>query len=239
MAFAEVGSGSQRASVASSGVSASGNIQLAFPANVLSESLIVVPGAVYANTTAPDADGIVITDSRSTPFSIVRYTSPDDAKLVGFIGYGIAPSGGANTVQVAFDGSGSGTHYCSFSVDEFSGADASPLDVDGGSSRGENTSPSDSITTGVDDALVVGVMAHLAGAVYSMTPTYGTQIGEAEDNAVTQCHNAQFKIEGAAGAKSVTWTLGTSSTWHALTVSFKPSVSGVIPMKRRGMFFGV
>lgn len=211
MAWAEVGSGSQRATTEGG---AFDTLQLAYPGNVTSGNLLSVTGATW---TSADSHTVAVSNTRSTSYTVVSPVDGPD-KFQDLIAYGFAPSGGACTVTIDPNAAGA---YGSFSIDEFSGGDSgTPLDVDGGSSQGTSTSPSDGITTTTDGALILGTMVH-AGGTTSITPGANyTQIGEIESASNTP-HSGVFRIAGAAGAYTVDWTLGASSAWLVRTIALR------------------
>ena len=227
MAITEVAS--QRAS---SGTNAGADSDaLAFPNNVTSGNLLAVGGATWVSS---GVTSISVTDTRSTTYTVVLGTA--FGFLTGirtFLAYGIAPSSGACTVTV--NPSGSSVDF-SFGIDEFTGNADPVADVNGGDTQGSSTAPSDGITTGVDNALILGLMT-FSGIVATMAPEGAqTQISEEESNVNNQCHNFSFKIVGAAGAQTMSGTLSVSDDWGEQTHSFKPSVAGgasVVPVLMR------
>lgn len=212
-AIAEVGSGSQRATQSFSGNSAT----LAYPANVASGSLVVVGGSCWTVGSATASIGV--TDTRSTSYTVKSGTV---GQLRVFIAYGITASGGANTVTVDPAGASSD---CGFSIDEFSGVNATPLDVDDGMTNIGNSAaaPSTSITTVAANALIIGVMSYDDTATTGTPGASYTQIGESETGVSSQPFNAEFRIVTTGTAYTVDWTQGaaTSNTGIYL-VSFKP-----------------
>lgn len=221
-AFAEVGSGSQRASGASSG----GNKAVAFPGNIASGNLLIAAGMARDGNGAGSMT-IGCADSISTSYSVLLSSNFNgDNRL--FIAYGVAGSSAANTITCTQTGGGGGSQAVGFAIDEFSGQNASPLDTDGGQSSGTSTSPSDSLTTGMANALVIGVVIHNDATNPSITPggSY-TQIAEDEDyDADNIDFNVVFRIATTATSYSVDWTLGSSTLWGAYTASFKPATGG-------------
>lgn len=210
MAIAEVGSGSQRATA----TGATGDRTLSFPGNVTSGNLLILAGCGFTVGSADPAP--TITDSIGTAYTVASAVVFTNGRL--FIGYGVAPSSGANTVSVDWATADTGS---SFSIDEFSGQHATPLDVDGGSSTGTSTTPADSLTTLAANDLLIGVMAHDGSSGISITPTANyTQIGEEETNTF-QDHNAVFRIATSATSYTVDWTIGSSSPWGVYTLAFK------------------
>lgn len=214
MAIAEVGSGSQRQTNTGSAVD---SINVVFPGNVTSGSLLAVGGACWDS---PASTSVTVTDTLSTTYTTLLGTSVSG--YTPFIAYGIAGSSAACTVTVSPNDP---QNWITASIDEFSGVDTTtPLDVDGGNSTGTSAAPSDGITTGVDNALLLGV--HTTGGSVTRTPGSGfTEIGEVEGNGIAG-HNFEFQIVTTAGAYTVDWTVGSSTTWCAMSASFKPSGGG-------------
>lgn len=222
MAIAEVGSSSQRASV--EGSVAFDTKDLPFPGNVTSGSLLIVAGAMWNTSTQT----LTVTDTLGT-----SYTVEVSAGMAGqggfyqtFIAYGIASSGGANTVTI--DPSVASA-FGSFAIDEFSGVHSSPLDVNGGTSTGTSTTPSDGITTVATNALIIGVMTHSSVATETLTPGGDyTEFGTIETPDGSP-FSAVYRIV-TPGPYTVGWTIGNSRDWVAQTMSFKEAVSGpVVP----------
>mgnify|MGYP001215696728 CR=1 FL=1 len=210
MAFAEVGSGSQRATARTSSTVAS--LNCAFPANVVSGNLLVVGGTTIGGN-------VTVTDSLGTSYTVYQGTS---GGVTTFVAFGIAPSSGANTVTVT----PTSTSYVSYSINEFSGEDATPYDDDSTPvAAGTSTTPSDALVTTAAGGLVVGVV-YKAGTA-TITPGSGyTTIGEEEDDNTYIAHSFIFQIVGAATTYNVDWTLGSSVAWVCLGVSFKAAAGG-------------
>ena len=215
MAFSEVGAGTQRAQGTFDNLSTPGNV--AFPGNVVSGSLLVVGGATWK---ADVAEVPVITDTLGTSYTVVNVLFGTNFRI--FIARGLAPSSGANTVSVDH----TAAHYFSYSIDEFSGPHATPLDVDGGSSTGTSTTPQDDILTVAADDLIIGVMGFSNFSNVTLAPggSY-TQIGEEEDNLNHVAHNMVFRIVTTPTTYTVDWTTGSSVSWIAQTMAFKPTVA--------------
>ena len=107
----------------------------------------------------------------------------------------------------------------------FSGPHASPADVDGGANVGVGLLASDDITTGVANALILGVMTPSGGTMIIDPGVDYTEIGENEDNVCCQAFSFAYRIiSGAAALFTVDWSLEFSVTWAAQTRSFKPAL---------------
>jgi hypothetical protein len=210
----EVGAGSQRAATS---VGTGDSAPLAFPGNVTAGNLLICAGRAASFTSSTS---VAVTDTLGTTYTVISLAV--NANEVQWIAYGISPSSGANTVTA---NPSSADDQISFAIDEFTGVDTTtPLSVNGGSSTGTSTAPSDSITTLTNGELIIGVMGY-AGADATITPTQ-TQLGENENNTTLQAYAASYQISGVAGGYSMSWTLGGSRTWDVLTASFKPVSTG-------------
>lgn len=206
----------QRASVPSA-CDAVDSCALDYPDDVTAGNLLIVGGGAWDN---PEITSVVVTDTVGTSYTTILCDKLDTEFQAYYVAYGIAAATGANTVTV--NPSGSSANRIRFSIDEFTGQAASPLDVDGGSSTSTGTAVTDSITTGTANALIIG----LAGMVDSTTITQGgdyTQIGEYQGDLAG--NNLAFRIVTTATSYTVDWTLAASMAWQACTVSFKEAVA--------------
>lgn len=221
-AFAEVGAGSQRASGAQY---AADNTAVAFPGNVASGNLLVALGVIGDGNGSADLD-VTCDDSITTSYSVLLSADFDGSKKL-FVAYGVSGSAAANTVTCTITGGGGGTKSIGFAIDEFSGQHATPLDTDGGQSTGTSTDPADSLTTGVANTLIVGIVTHKNATNPTITPTGSyIQIAEDEDyDADSVAFNVVYRIATAATSYTVDWTLGASTLWSVYTASFQPTVT--------------
>lgn len=198
---------------------------LAYNSNVTAGSLLGMCGGVWNGN---DVSPIAVTDTLGTSYTVLEGAVSGETPIRPWIAYGIAPSGGANTMT--FNPAGAG-RYGSFTIFEFSGIDSSPLDVDGSNTTGSSTTPSDGITTSAADALVIACMGHGGGSSQSITEDTGggwTLLGEVQ-NTVNGPHGAEYQIFSSAGSKTASWTLGVSAAWVAMTASFKQASGGGSP----------
>lgn len=212
MAISEVGSGSQRSVAFANGVASLNNV---YPGNVTSGNLLICAGQVFNSSPGAPAS-VAITDTRSTSYTVDTKAWLSFERY--FIGYALAPSSGADTVTV--DPSNA-TDDLTYVIDEFSGVSAStPLDVAMTAlNTGTGTAVTVSITTTTDNALIIGVMG-IDGTTTTITEDF-TLIGEHEDNVADEALSVQFRLAGAAGTYSMTWTLGASRTWQAYAIAFR------------------
>lgn len=213
----EVGSGSQRATVELANVASQ---DLAFPGNVVAGNLLIVVGAIFDSPTAPAS--CTVTDTRSTSYTVLLSgaTTFGSGESKCFIAYGIAPSSGACTVTVNPDGADA---FGAFSIDEFNaslGWETPPLAVDGGSSTGSSTTPSDTLEVFTNSCLLIGTMFHVNGTLTISPGTGYTQIGEVESVANHDVSNL-FRVVSSAGIYTVDWTIASSAGWRAATAAFK------------------
>ncbi len=190
-----------------------------FPNNITSGNLLIAAGVNWNVS-----DQTMAVTGCSTTWTVIQgqTLSADSGVYRSFVAYGIAGTSGACTPTI--DPSGSG-NYGSASLDSFSGVHGTPLDADGGSSTGTSSTPSDSITTGTANALIIGVLQK-DGTASTLTPggSY-TQFGEIE-SVSNAAHNAEFLIATTATSYSVNWTTGASRPFVAQTVSFKEASGG-------------
>src|SRR5262249_48226442 len=141
---------------------------LAYPANITSGDLLVVTGGLCGCASLPS---VTVSDTRGTVYTVLLGCAVAITERT-FIAYGIATSSGADTVSISTAGTQS-----NFAIDEFSGVNATPLDVDGGTGTGTGTTASNSITPTQTNDLIIGVTTN-DGASPTITPggSY-TQIG--------------------------------------------------------------
>ena len=221
-AIVEVGGGTQR--VVYSGTTGEGSHDLVFPGNVTAGQALVCAGACWQSGAPPT---VSISDTRGSSYAV--FQGAVDSNITIFAAVGAAASTGANTVTVNPDG----TPYISAVIDEFSGTAATPLDINGGQSICAACgllNIADDITTGANDALIIGVMTHNGGTFTLGAPAGYTQIGKEEDGSGHQPFIVAFKIEGAAGAYTVgdfTKSGGSGDTWGVRSLSIAPT--GVVP----------
>lgn len=216
MAIAEVGSGSQRATVQGVNVASAA---VAFPANVGNGSLLTVQLGGFSTTT------VAVSDTLGTSYATLGRAST--TLNSAFISYGIAPSAGACTVTIDPDGV-----YFSAVIDEFSGVNATPLDVDGGGSTGTSTTPADSVTTLTDDDLVLATAVVGSSGTASWAAGSGKTLQDSHNsNLDTVAYAAEFQIVGAAGSQTMDFTIASSIDWGVYTAAFKPAAAptGGIP----------
>lgn len=214
-AITEVGGGSQRAGKSTISVAST---TLAYPGNVTAGNLMILAGMANSSIAS-----VSVTDTLTSTWTCVSGSFSVDRL---YICYAKAPSTGANTVTLTPSANAQLTFY----IDEFTGQHAtSPLDADGGISTGTSTTPADSVTTTVANALVVGVMQKQCGGcsgAESITPAGGyTQIGEEENATSNLSGTAVFQVVTTATSYSVSFTIGTSRTWGVYTASFAPAAT--------------
>jgi hypothetical protein len=222
VAFAEVGSGSQRAS--KNGVTSGGGASQAYPGNTTSGNLLL--GVMVWWTSGGASSSLTVADTLLTSYSVIV----SDAITLGSgtyrlgIWYGVPGSTGANTVTVTL---GIDAFY-SFSIDEFSGQHATPLSVSSTTpNTGTSTDPTASLTTLTSGELVIGIFGHGDGSAPSLSvDAPSTQFGEKETDNTDMAHSAAFRVGGAAGSHAIDWTSGASIAWGTLIASFKEAAGG-------------
>lgn len=232
MAIVEVGSGSQRAMVSAGPLA---NFPLDYPGDVTADNLLLCGGSRYDQAVT----GII--DTRGTDWDF--YVMPE--RIGGgcaFLGWGIAPSSGPNEIEVQTAASG---NFVSYGCTEFSGIDiASLIDVAafyGSFDDPKVANPSIDIETDSDEALIVGIGIP-SGQPGFISPGAGyTQIVEEENWNAWMAFNLQFRIGGAAGVHAVPWILDSDAHYWAMSAMAFKAAAGApdVPMKRRGMPFGI
>lgn len=196
---------------------------LAYTSNVTAGDLVGTCGALWNGN---NLTSIAMSDTVGTSYTVILGTIvTGGVPIKTYIAYGIAAGSGANTVTINPNGTG---WYGSHAVFEFSGVNSSPLDIDGGTSSGTSTTPSDAFTTSDANTVGVGVVTHGNSGTISITEDSGggwSLLGEVENyaNAPMSC---TYQIYSSAGAKSAGWTLGSSQAWVAQTAAFKQAASG-------------
>lgn len=199
---------------------------LAHVSNVVSGNLLICTGAVWNGTSTT---AVVVTDSVGTSYTTILGAVCAGTPNKSWIAYGMAAASGANTVTIDPDVAGA---YSSHTVAEFSGVDATPLDIDGGNATGASTTASDDVTTIAADTVVIGVMSQGSGGNHALTEdTAGgwTLLGENE-NASNAPVASAYQIFTSAGAKTASWTIAASVGWCAQTASFEGSVAVGLPI---------
>jgi hypothetical protein len=194
---------------------------LALPYDVVAGNLIVVAVGCWKATANTS---ITVTDDRSTSYStLLASTGVAWGGGTGkpAIAYGLAGSSGACTITI--DPNGTGNYFNAIAM-EFDDINATPLDVDGGESTGTSTAPSDSLTTLVNNALVIGVVAY--GLNTTVAPDAPNIQLDEDEGVGEQPYSVAGKILASAGSTSVAWTLGASAAWSVYTASFAPVSSG-------------
>src|SRR5262245_10368193 len=216
------------------GESAGGDLaSVTFPVNVSAGDLIVAIGTTWQSPT-PGAP--VVSDNLSTPtsYTVLSGLGWDNNNFRVFVAYGIAAVSGACTLTVNPPTS---SVFLTFGADFFHGAPASsPLDVDGGITRGASTNPTANITTTAANALIVGWYDNGLGTGAATAPGAGyTQICEVETNGNRLQGIAEFQIVTSIGTYAVNAS-APSGQWAINRVSFKPDVAPPAPGGRPGMF---
>lgn len=218
MAIAEVGAGTQRATIRGTNVTSAA---VAFPANVAADNFLLCEGGFW---NAGVVASVAVTDTRSTVYSSLFPGFANSLAWGGgngysFIAYGIALTSGACTVTVA---PAALNNYINAVIDEFSGTDTTtPLDVDGGVSTGSSTTPADSLTTVADGDLVVAVAILTSSAAF--TAGTGYTLLDSDNSNLRQPYGAEFQVVGTAGSYTADFTLDGLRDWLTQTAGFKPA----------------
>lgn len=202
------------------GYNSGGNVAVAFPGNVLANSLLIATMHLYDGNQGTAG----VTDSRGNSYgSPVFWTAGGDGSLVLALWWAISNGAGACTVTVN-PGNGGG-RYCSSSILEYSGiATSLPVDVSDtntGSGTGVTAGP---ITTTNGADLLVALMTSMAGSNVAITPTDLVNYSQRQEfeNGATEMHlNVCDRILAATGTHTPGWTLGSSQGWIGGVVAFK------------------
>ena len=196
-------------------------LAIAFPINVTSGNLVCVGGGFY---TGSSGNTVTVSDTLTSTFSTYSYT--DNAGIYVFVSCAKVSSSAADTITIDPNANA----YISAAIDEFSGVGL--FDVDGGSATSDTLTTSGvasiNITTVANNAIVFGVMSDYVSGSTSITEAGGwTLIGEQEDNSCCVASSFIFKVVGAAGVQTPSWTIGNTSgyTWLAYAISYKPTVT--------------
>jgi hypothetical protein len=186
----------------------------AFTSNVGSGNLLVV-GVYYESTTITVSS---VTDSRSTSYTatpsspVTNSTQPQRQ----YVYYGIAPSGGANTVSVTLSASA-----CCFNIvlAEYSGIDASsPLDQHATAQGSGTTLTTASVTTTQADELLVGIGSHWNT---STAFTAGSGYAKRVQNNTSDSMALEDQIVAATGSYNASFTVNLTNTWLMAIATFK------------------
>lgn len=229
MAIAEVGSGSQRDTGSAAGTGAA---DIVYPADVTSGNFGVIAGGIWNTgagigsvTTAKNAGTATI----GSVTTILGSTGTAWAGGTGkaFISYFPITGNGSLTMRVTTD---IGSDYINIAGDEFSGVNATPLDVDGGEATGTSDGATDTITTVTANDLIVGAIV-VNTAVVSFNPGTGyTQIGS-DNTASIQSYAVEFRIVGGAATYNVDWgSFGGSDSWAMVNAAFKETSVAADPL---------
>lgn len=165
--------------------------------------------------------------------------TPATGSLRCEIWYLVAPTSGVTTVSVTFTGTvTTATAYCG----SFSGVDqSSPLDTTAGASANAQASPDTvSITTGIDNALLVDSIYNKIGTALTKGANQNLIAAELLPNAGTDTSDSSYKILAtAAGSNSMSWTFVGTDSFDQVVASFKPFVAASTTFLSRLMLLGV
>ena len=231
MAIAEVGAGSQRNT---NNNSSAPSVDIAFPGNVTAGNLIIVSGGIWNASTLSSITGSTKVGSTATVASYTTIFGATGVAWGGGVGtpyiiYGLVSGGGPLTVTVTPN---LGSSYLNVACNEFSGVNATPLDVNGGEQTfGSAMSATDTITTVTANDLLVGSIA-LSGAVGAITPGSSyTQFGS-DVSALFQPYSTEFVILVSAPAThnvDWSWTVSAQSS-SVVNAAFKETAAAGDPL---------
>lgn len=190
---------------------------LAYSPNPTAGSALVAFHANYSGGVTPTIN--LPTDNAHTyAAAINQHNSVGMNAIKAF--YVLNCTGGARTVTFSADAS---TQDMTMILAEFSGVTAVGALDQTGTNSGTSTAPSvTSGTTTQADEVVLGIMTHDGG---NIAITEGqTIIQENETNATSAGVGTEYQIVTTVGAKSSTWTLGSSVAWVADNFTLKASI---------------
>lgn len=190
---------------------------LAFGANVTSGQFLVVVGK--NNPGSPAAP--TVTDTVGTSYTVVT-TNDGGGGENTFVAYGSAAASGANTATVTL---GAAYSLWFMACTGFTGVHATPADASLTRNGGTSSTPSHSITTGVANALIIGLASDPAtnNDAITLDAGDGTVIFEYELGGTNNRGSAIFNIVTTAQAYTIGWDFTTSATWQVGLISFKPA----------------
>lgn len=198
-------------------------------------------------TWATSASGVVLFDNPCTPGSLIvvgvglagsglqaSYSIIDDAAQTYALG--CANTGGAGNDgaviraainatsaarQITFNNNGVSVTRGDILIIEFSGnIAASPSDGGDAAASGTSTSPlSNSITTSVDNDLLVGLCVTPFTATFAAGSGYTLDVNS--PGGATK-FGMEYKLTSAAGGNTASMVLGSSQNWQMLIAAFKP-----------------
>lgn len=196
---------------------------VAFPNNVTAGNLVVFIGGFW-NTTLITSVTCAKSSGTATVGSFTSLIGPTGTGWAGGTGiaaicYAVVTGTGSLTLVLSTNvGSG---NTVSGTTDEFTGQDTStPLDANGTENTGTSTSQSASVTTTLNNSLVLAVQVINGGDTINVTWSGATQMFEDETSSF-QPNNALFKVVGAAGAQTATWTTTGGDTFSAIALAIR------------------
>lgn len=197
------------------------------PSNVTNGNLLVVAGGIW-NTSANTTITVSRNSGSATLGSMTTLITPTGLSYSGGVGqswisYGFVT--GSGSLEILVDPQQAAGNYITGGTIEFSGVNATPLDTDGGEALpASSATPTDTITTGTANALIVGVAINPgANTIWGVGSGY-TQIDE-DESAAIQTFSAQYQIVTAAGSYNVDWTMDLAHLTSIYDASFKEAVA--------------
>lgn len=188
---------------------------VAFPDAVTAGNMIVV---AVAGAPSGTADAFSVTDTLGTSYSqaVTETTTLDGVNFVATIFWGMPPSGGSNTVTIAYPTASGTTSYNRQAIHEYSGVNQ--LDQTTSGSGTSNAVDAGSVTTTQADEILFGWLVSNAGM---SGPGTGFTLRETAGSEITE-----DKIVTATGTYDITGNGNYTDAFMALGATFYGSGGG-------------
>lgn len=200
---------------------------IAFPGNVTANNLVTFLGGFWSATLDGPITSVTCSKSAGTA-TVGAFTTLLTSTGAAWSGgtaqiaicYALVTGTGSLTLGIATN-VGTATNYVSGTTDEFTGqSTTAPLDANGTETAGTGTTQSCSVTTGSANSLVLAGM--VTGGTNTITTTTAGATEIYNDGASTWQPNAsQFKVVGAAGAQTMTWSTTNNLTYACIALGIK------------------
>ena len=195
-----------------------GSVATSFTSSVTAGHAVVVMTITGSGSTL---DTTSVTDNQSNTYTQIGTTQHTAANTYIRMWYAKNVTGGSVTVTAHQSGSASG---CLMELLEYSGLSTTAPADQSASATGTSTSPSGgSITPTSNNTVILSAFTDDNSDSVSITGTSGYTVEESDLlNSTSSRNGIEDKILTTAGATTGVWTTGSSSSWAAVIVSFKP-----------------
>jgi len=185
-----------------------------FPQNVTSGNITIVAESWYNSTSTP-----AVSDTRSTSYSQVLIDTSNTTGNVGIAAYiGTFSSSGSNTVTFSVSGSSYNNISCVEILPLYSATvDASAVSAFTGT---PGTVTSSSITTTANNDFIYGYIGGFRDGGSFKPDSDSTMIGHESGH---DCEGAEFKLAGANGSYTESFSNTTNDVGRILIIALKPS----------------